>query len=247
MSPYRTGPQLISFFSSFGSQDTYGEGFPSRWIYAEEKLREFNGTATIKNILVAALDPRHFWGTQFDVNTAVEQINQFLEFDGYELRPKGRLWDVYELRDPHLKDFFISYNRHDREWAEWIAWTLEEAGYTVIIQAWDFRPGGNFALDMNKAVDETQSTIAVLSETFLQSAYTQPEWAAAFARDPQSAQRKLLPIRVGECTPTGLLAQIVYVDLVGVPEEVAKEMVLDALQGRAKPRQKPSFPGQATN
>lgn len=29
-----------------------------------------------------------------------------------------------------MKDFFISYNSADRTWAEWIAWQLEEAGYT---------------------------------------------------------------------------------------------------------------------
>ncbi len=29
---------------------------------------------------------------------------------------------------------FISYNRADKQWAEWIAWTLEEAGHTVSIQ-----------------------------------------------------------------------------------------------------------------
>ena len=142
-----------------------------------------------------------------------------------------------------MKDFFISYNKHDKQWAEWIAWTLEEADYTVVIQAWDFRPGGNFALDMNKAVAETQTTIAVLSETFLQSDYTAPEWAAAFARDPRSTARKLIPVRVGECQPEGLLAQIVYVDLVGVTEVAAKELVLGALKERAKPAQKPGFPG----
>ncbi len=31
------------------------------------------------------------------------------------------------------KDFFISYNKADREWAEWIAWQLEEEGYTTVI------------------------------------------------------------------------------------------------------------------
>ena len=31
-----------------------------------------------------------------------------------------------------MKDFFISYNQADRAWAEWIAWILEEAGYTVV-------------------------------------------------------------------------------------------------------------------
>jgi hypothetical protein len=33
------------------------------------------------------------------------------------------------------KDFFISYTRTDREWAEWIAWQLEEAGYATVLQA----------------------------------------------------------------------------------------------------------------
>jgi hypothetical protein len=30
-----------------------------------------------------------------------------------------------------MKDFFISYHKVDKTWAEWIAWHLEEAGYSV--------------------------------------------------------------------------------------------------------------------
>ncbi|MBW4473574.1 MAG: SUMF1/EgtB/PvdO family nonheme iron enzyme [Stenomitos rutilans HA7619-LM2] len=141
-----------------------------------------------------------------------------------------------------MKDFFISYNRHDKQWAEWIAWTLEEAGYTVVIEVWDFQPGGNFALFMDRAVTEAQITIVVLSERFLQSTYTEPEWRAAFARDPQSIVRKLIPVRVEECKPTGLLAQIVYVDLVGITEPAAKALLLSVLQERTKPAQAPRFP-----
>jgi TIR domain len=37
-------------------------------------------------------------------------------------------------------DFFVSYTAADQEWAEWIAWQLEEAGYRTVLQAWDFRP-----------------------------------------------------------------------------------------------------------
>ena len=68
-----------------------------------------------------------------------------------------------------MKDFFISYNRQDKQWAEWLAWTLEEAKYTVVLQAWDFRPGGNFVLDMQRAMTETKQTIAVLSDNYLAS------------------------------------------------------------------------------
>ncbi|MCK9895268.1 toll/interleukin-1 receptor domain-containing protein [Frankia sp. AgB32] len=32
-------------------------------------------------------------------------------------------------------DFFVSYTAQDEPWAVWIAWTLEEAGFTTLIQA----------------------------------------------------------------------------------------------------------------
>ena len=61
-SPYRSGPNLVSFFNDFGCDHTYGQGFPSRWMFAEERIREFNGTATLKKIILSALDPRDFMG-----------------------------------------------------------------------------------------------------------------------------------------------------------------------------------------
>ncbi len=88
-------------------------------------------------------------------------------------------------------DFFISYTGADRRWAEWIAWVLEEAGHSIIIQAWDFRPGGNFVLDMDHAAKEAERTIAVLSDEYLKAAFPHPEWAAAFA--PPAAGRAHLP------------------------------------------------------
>jgi TIR domain/Effector-associated domain 9 len=146
-----------------------------------------------------------------------------------------------------MKDFFISYNRADKQWAEWIAWKLEEAGYTVVIQAWGFRPGGNFILDMQRAAAETHKTIAVLSETYLKSSFTQPEWASAFANDPQSLERKLIPVRVKECKPEGLLRPIVYADLVGLSEAEAEKTLLDALKDSVKPEQSPAFPGDSSS
>ena len=42
-------------------------------------------------------------------------------------------------------DFFVSYTQADRTWAEWISWSLEENGYRVLVQAWDFVPGTNWS------------------------------------------------------------------------------------------------------
>lgn len=150
---------------------------------------------------------------------------------------------------PNRHKVFISYNQADRQWAEWIAWQLEEAGYQVVLQAWDFVPGSHFALEMNRAVQSAECTVVVLSPSYLTSEYTQPEWAAAFARDPKGSERRLLPVRVVACRPKGLLAQIVYLDLVGLRDEGAsKRKLLAAVLGkRRKPQHPPSFPGSLDN
>jgi tetratricopeptide (TPR) repeat protein len=143
-----------------------------------------------------------------------------------------------------MTDFFISYNKADRTWAEWTAWQLEEEGYTTILQAWDFRPSGNFVLDMQRATREAERTIAVLSPDFLASSFTQPEWAAAFAQDPTGEKGILLPVRVRECDIKGLLGQIVYIDLIKLDEAAAKRALFDGVKrGRAKPKQQPDYPG----
>lgn len=145
--------------------------------------------------------------------------------------------------DSTMKDFFISYNSKDKQWAEWIAWTLEAAGYTTVIQAWDFRAGGDFVMEMQKAATGTRKTIAVLTESYLRAEYTQPEWGNAFSRDPQGTQRTLVLIRVAKCKPDGLLATRIYIDLVGLSVDEAREKLIDSLKERGKPATSPVFPG----
>src|SRR5689334_13655198 len=142
-----------------------------------------------------------------------------------------------------MKDFFISYNKADRTWAEWITLQLKDAGYTTVLQAWDFQVGGSFVLDMDRSIREAQRLIAVLSPDYLQALYTQPEWAAYFAADPTGEKGLLLPVRVRECQPTGLLRVIAYVDLVGREEEAAKKALLDAAKRRRVEPSIAPFPG----
>ncbi len=151
------------------------------------------------------------------------------------------------LQTTDMKDFFISYNKADLAWAEWIAWQLEDANYSVVLQAWDFRPGGNFVFDMQKAMAESERTIAVLSPDYLASLFTAPEWAAAFKQDPTGEKGLLLPVRVQNCEPRGVLPQIVYIDLLNVDEPKAKELLLTGIRrNRAKPARPPIFPSTRT-
>ncbi len=147
-------------------------------------------------------------------------------------------------QEPARVDFFISYTGVDRTWAEWIAWALEEAGYSTIIQAWDFRPGTNFIQAMDAAARQASRTLAVLSPDYFISIYAEPEWQVAFRQSLTSAESKLLPVRVRECDSEGLLSLISYIDLVGLTAAAAKAVLLAGVpQERAKPEVEPPFPG----
>ncbi len=150
-----------------------------------------------------------------------------------------------DCADPgcRTKDFFISYTHADEQWADWIAYVLEESGFTTIVQVGDFRPGGNFVLEMQAAAGTADRTIMVLSTDYLNSDFASVEWAAAYASDPRGVRRKLLPVMVRMCSPKGLLATIVQIRLVGLDEVAARRALLNGLvQGRVKTPH-PAFPG----
>jgi hypothetical protein len=142
-------------------------------------------------------------------------------------------------------DFFISYTGADKRWASWIAFVLEEERYTTILQEWDFRPGTNFALAMKKAAKEADRTIMVLSPAYLESGFAGSEWAAACSKDPVGLEKKLVPVVVQACDPGGILGPIVHIDLTGKSEAEARQELVTGVKGeRAKPKTRPSFPGE---
>uniref|UniRef100_UPI001EF61417 FxSxx-COOH system tetratricopeptide repeat protein n=1 Tax=Frankia sp. Cj3 TaxID=2880976 RepID=UPI001EF61417 len=149
--------------------------------------------------------------------------------------------------DAGRRDYFVSYTRADRRWAEWIAWQLEDAGFTVLLQAWDMVAGSNWTAVMERGVREADRVVAVLSPDYLASVYGTVEWQAAWASDPDGARRRLVPVRVRECTPEGLFGLLVWIDLVNLAEPAACRRLFEDLEatraGRAKPGEKARFPG----
>ena len=103
-SPYRSGPQLIEFFRDFGERDLYGQGFPSRANYVQEKLNKFNGTETLEKIVSAAFD---FFGEDgFNPEEEAEAFGRQLVRDGcrivLEYRSGWMQGDKYVEVDPYF-------------------------------------------------------------------------------------------------------------------------------------------------
>ncbi|MBC8465588.1 hypothetical protein H8D57_01040, partial [bacterium] len=102
-SPYRSGPQLVEFFNQYGFEESYGQGFPSRWYYAEDKLNQLNETDILPEVFKAALDPRTFLGNDHDLDSIANDLNEYLKFDGYHLSKRGAFFVVCEVIDGLVK------------------------------------------------------------------------------------------------------------------------------------------------
>ena len=96
---------------------------------------------------------------------------------------------------------------------------------------------------MDRAISNVKRTLAVLSPQYLETHYTQPEWAAAFRQGAKAEQGILIPVRVEECELKGLLGQIIYVDLVELDKGSASKILLKGVRyERTKPDLAPTFP-----
>src|SRR5271163_1497337 len=87
LSPYRSGPKLVDFFNEYGGNDVYptAGGFPSRWMYAEQKLEALNGTPALGGIISRVLDPRDFIDLEVAPEQAAEFLNKYFKFDDFEI------------------------------------------------------------------------------------------------------------------------------------------------------------------
>lgn len=140
-------------------------------------------------------------------------------------------------------DLFISYTGSDHAWAEWIAWQLKAAGYSVFLQAWHFRPGKNFILEMEEGMAKCDRTLIVLSPRYFTSGFTKAEWTAAFAKDPTGEKGLFIPVRIEKCDLPDLLAARIYIDLVGLDEDTTRRALIDGLRPTGEPTSEPHFPG----
>jgi tetratricopeptide (TPR) repeat protein len=146
-------------------------------------------------------------------------------------------------------DFFISHAGRDQAWAEWIAWQLTAAGYSVELDVWDWKPGQNFVLKMSDALERCDRVVAVFSaEYFNRSRYTNQEWSASLVHLPGiTDDGRLVPVRV-EPVPPGkvpaVLRALGHCDVFGIDEEAARKALLDAVARPGRPDREPYFPGR---
>ncbi len=82
---YRSGPMLVSFFNQIGFNDSYRQGFPSRWSYTEDRLQKINGTPELDKCIRMAFAVIDFVGKIDELDSLIADFNQHLAFDKWEV------------------------------------------------------------------------------------------------------------------------------------------------------------------
>jgi len=229
IAPYRSGPELVKFFNQFGEDDEYGQGFPSRWYFTEEKLKKFNETDRLKEVLEGAADPRHFLGSEYEVSDAVEYLNKFLTYDDLKIVRDGKFYKLYDIEEKveetteevetteisSISDndgivIFISHSSEDVEIAE----NLVELLRTALDLSSDqirctsvdgYRlPGGATTNDqLKEEIYNSKSFIGLITPNSLESSYVLFELGARWG-----AKKQLIPLLAGGSDTSDLVGPL---------------------------------------
>ncbi|OHV33169.1 hypothetical protein CC117_23635 [Parafrankia colletiae] len=96
---------------------------------------------------------------------------------------------------------------------------------------------------MHSSLTTADYLILIISPAYLASEWGGVEWQARY----EPGTRSLIPVRVEDCEPGGLLRALIPVDLVGLAEDEARTVLLDGLgavrTGSAGPTAEPEYPG----
>ena len=113
-------------------------------------------------------------------------------------------------------DFFLSRRGSVAAIAREVTDVLNEKGYKVRVQDYDFRPGASFVEEMHEAIKNSRDLVILLTRDYEKSPYTRKEFTSFTAQGMGSAEEgHVIILRCGDLPLEGLLADNVYQDLVG--------------------------------
>ena len=116
-------------------------------------------------------------------------------------------------------DFFLSRRGSVAAIAQEVTNVLLEKGYTIRVEDYDFELGASFIENMHEAIVRSRDLIILLTDDYLRSPHTRKEFTSFEAQRLRSAEeRHVVILRCEDVPVEGLLADVVYQDLVGVPE-----------------------------
>jgi hypothetical protein len=130
-----------------------------------------------------------------------------------------------------MKSYFISFVKGDASWAKWLVKILEAEGHKVTLSD-----------NVGKLPQPGETLIALISRAYLDSEAGKDEWVTAYTGDRKGSDRAIIPVRVENVLPEGLLSHRVFIDIFGnISDEERKRRLLAALSDEKRELQESEY------
>lgn len=144
ITPYMSGPKLVTFFNNFGIRDVYtyesGGGLPerlSRTKYTINRIKVINECKEMKPMVEALVDARRLESNNNQIDV-VNAVNEIIKHDGYKLEDIGD--SIYKVVGDELSEE-LEIEVHFEDIQNQILEQLSLAKYTIwIAVAWFTNP-----------------------------------------------------------------------------------------------------------
>jgi hypothetical protein len=124
-------------------------------------------------------------------------------------------------------DVFLSYSSRDKKTVHALAERLKKDGLRVWLDAWMIQPGDSIPLKIQHGLEQSRVLLMCMSQAYFGSEWGKLEHHTLIFRDPTNAQRRFIPLLIGDCTRPDIIAQFAYVDW-RTPSDEAYEKLLAA-------------------
>lgn len=120
---YRKGAELVKFFNELGFRDIYGQDFPSRRVYTDEKLQKINGTPELDKCIKNTFAVMNYINRISELDSLINEFNQYLVFDKWAVKRDNDVIYFQKLDKVIIKD--TSINTSDSKEQEFLKRTFE--------------------------------------------------------------------------------------------------------------------------
>jgi TIR domain len=141
-------------------------------------------------------------------------------------------------------DFFLSRRGSVTEIAREVADVLAEIGYRVFVQDYDFRLGDSVIERMHEGVKNARDLIILFTRDYEQSPYCRKEFTSFEAQRLGGLEtRHIIILRCEDAPLEGLLADVIYQDLVGIEDrDERKRRIIAAAERQSQASPPPPRP-----
>ena len=123
---------------------------------------------------------------------------------------------------------FISYSHKDKEFVDELATDLVANGVRVWVDTWELNVGEPLISRMQKAIQEADALLIVLSKASVQSEWCKKELSSGLIRELEEKRVVVLPLLVEECEIPFFLRDKMHADFT-IDKDKGLHQVLDAI------------------